>query len=62
MKILINYLTIILSLFTLQNFALAETNTLSSNKKSTHVGWVEGRNPTHIDDYWLAPNFTTELA
>ena len=41
---------------------LTLTTVEKKHKNSAQVGWVEGRNPTHIDDYWLAPNFTTELA
>ena len=60
---IIFYIRIILGLFVLQNLALAETNTLQKkHKNSTDIGWVESRNPTEIDYYWLALNFTTELA
>ncbi len=37
MKLLLNYLTIILSLFALQNFALAETNTLEKKPKNSQL-------------------------
>ena len=36
MKKLLNYLTILLSIFALQNFALAETNTLENQPKNSH--------------------------
>ncbi|OZH53954.1 hypothetical protein AFK68_14085 [Hydrocoleum sp. CS-953] len=35
MKIVLNYLIIILSIFALQNFALAETNTLEKKPKNS---------------------------
>ncbi len=61
MKYWLNYLTIILGLFPLQNLALAETNTLEKkHKNSADVGWVESRNPTDINYYDLDPHLATD--
>ncbi|MCH2050307.1 MAG: M48 family metallopeptidase [Trichodesmium sp. ALOHA_ZT_67] len=75
MKPLLNYITIILSIFAQQNLALAEINFLENkprnsqsyylqlntdNKKLASLNWVNKQNPIHIDYYRLDSHLVTE--